>query len=256
VGCNLRCSFCQNWEISQANPDDVPSFNAPPADIAAKAFTSKVPAIACTYTEPAVFMEYVKDIAIEASKHKVRTTMVSAGFINENPLKELCKYLSAIKIDLKAFNDNFYKDMTGGKLEPVKKTLITIKNTGVWLEVVNLIIPGKNDDMKQIKEMCLWMKKELGENTPLHFTRFIPMYKLQNIPPTPGKTLENARQTGLDAGLKYVYIGNLPGHPGNNTYCPACGKVVIERIGYNINTANLINGKHCKCGKNIAGIWK
>ncbi|MCE1245099.1 MAG: AmmeMemoRadiSam system radical SAM enzyme [Firmicutes bacterium] len=256
AGCNLRCSFCQNWEISQADPDSIPAYDGQPGDMAKKAEEAGTPVITCTYTEPAIFIEYAKDIAAEAKKRKIRTTIVSAGFINEKPLKELCKCVSAIKIDLKAFDDSFYRDLTGGRLEPVKKALVTIRNSGVWLEIVNLVIPGKNDNIDKIKEMCVWVKKELGENTPVHFTRFIPMYKMRNVPPTPGKTLEQARKTGLETGLKYVYVGNLPGHPGNSTYCPSCGRVVIERTGFNIDRKNLVNGRCGSCKTAIAGIWK
>jgi len=256
VGCNLRCSFCQNWEISQASPGDIPSYDGPPDKIVAKARSTGSPTIACTYTEPIVFFEYTRDIAKKASGKNIRTVMISAGFINEKPLRDLCRVLSGIKIDLKAFTDSFYKELTGGGLRPVLETLLTIKKAGVWLEIVNLVIPGKNDSPNEIRKMCAWIKKYLGSEVPVHFTRFIPLYKLKNIPPTPQKTLEKARRIGLNAGLKYVYVGNLPGHPGNHTYCPKCGKIVIKRLGYSVRKANLKDGKCRFCGARIAGVWK
>lgn len=256
AGCNLHCVFCQNWEISQASPGDVPEFKGPPETIVKNARSRKIPVIACTYTEPVVFSEYTRDIAILGNKNNIKTVMISAGFINTNPLKELCKVLSGIKIDLKAFSDSFYRDMTGGRLKPVLNTLMTIKKQGVWLEIVNLVIPGKNDSPKEIKKMCVWIKRNLGDDTPIHFTRFIPMYKLKNVPPTPEKTLENARKIGINEGLKYVYVGNMPGHPGNNTYCPKCGKLLIKRMGYSMRKVNFKNGKCKKCGTRISGVWK
>lgn len=256
VGCNLHCSFCQNWEISQAAPGDVPAYDGSPQLIVSRAKSEGTPVIACTYTEPVIFCEYMKDIAKQADKEKIKTVMISAGFINERPLKDICTLLSGIKIDLKAFSDSFYREMTGGRLKPVLNTLITIKKSGTWLEIVNLVIPGKNDSADEIGKMSLWIKKNLGEDVPVHFTRFIPMYKLNNIPPTPAKTLENARKNAMDAGLNYVYVGNLPGHPGNNTYCPQCKKLLIERLGYSIEMKNIKNGKCGHCGKIIAGVWK
>jgi len=256
VGCNLRCVFCQNWEISQASPGDVPEYKGLPETIVKKAKSGKIPVIACTYTEPIIFSEYMKDIAILGNKNKIRTVMISAGFINTGPLKEICKVLSGIKIDLKSISDRFYRDLTGGRLKPVLNTLMTIKKQGVWLEIVNLVIPGKNDSPKEIRKMCSWIKKNLGDDVPLHFTRFIPMYKLKNIPPTPEKTLEKARKIGIDEGLKYVYVGNIPGHPGNHTYCPKCGEILIKRLGYFVREVNFKNGKCKKCGTSIPGVWK
>lgn len=256
VGCNLRCSFCQNWEISQATPGSQPEYDGPPAKIVEKAVSSKAPSIACTYTEPIVFFEYTRDIARAAAPKGIKTIMISAGFINKKPLLELCKVLSAIKVDLKAFDDDFYRDLVQGRLKPVLNTLVTIRNAGVWLEIVNLLIPGKNDSHAGIKKMCGWIKENLGADTPLHFTRFYPLYKLNNIPPTPAKTLETARKIGIDSGLNFVYVGNLPGHPGNNTYCPNCGKLIIERLGYNTKKKKFKDGKCGYCGMRIPGVWK
>ena len=256
VGCNLHCTFCQNWEISQASPDQVPPYKGPPRVIVKKAKSRGDQVIACTYTEPIVFSEYMRDIAIEAKKSNIRTVMISAGFINKKPIEELCKHLAGIKIDLKAFNDDFYRNMTGARLKPVLETLISIKKSGTWLEIVNLVIPGKNDSPGEIQKMAKWIKNNLGDEVPIHFTRFIPMYKLKNLPPTPTKTLERARKIALDSGLKYAYVGNLPGHPGNHTYCPKCGKTVIERYGYSIKMKTLKDGKCKQCKNPIAGIWK
>ena len=179
----------------------------------------------------------------------------SNGFINQAPLKNLCKVLDAANIDLKGFTENFYRELCSGELTPVLETLKTLKQEKVHVEITNLVIPTKNDEISVMKEMCLWIKKELGADTPLHFSRFYPLYKLKTLPPTPVSTLDKARAVALSAGLEYVYVGNIPGHEGENTFCPKCKKMIIQRTGYMVGEINVKAGKCKYCGKPISGIW-
>jgi pyruvate formate lyase activating enzyme len=214
------------------------------------------PTIASTYVEPTIFFEYMYDIAVLAKKKGILSVYHSNGYINPQPLEDLCGYLSAACIDLKGFTEAFYQEMTEGSLQPVLRTIKTLQNKGVHVELVNLVIPTKNDDMEMVRHMCLWIKQELGPDVPTHFTRFAPFYKLRNLPPTPVETLERARAVALGVGLEYVYMGNVPGHPGENTYCPHCKKVLIARSGYSILANNVIKGRCKYCGKGIPGIWQ
>jgi pyruvate formate lyase activating enzyme len=191
-----------------------------------------------------------------AKKEGLRNIMHSNGYINEAPLRQLCKYLDAANIDLKGFSDEFYAKLTDATLEPVLKSLKVLREEGVYIEITNLILPGFNDDEALIKKMCLWIKDNLGPDTPVHFGRFFPLYKLTSLNPTPVETLEKAREIALGCGLKYVYIGNVAGHPAENTYCPRCKKVVIERKGYFVTQNNLEGGKCKFCQEEINGVWK
>ncbi len=256
AGCNFDCKFCQNWEISQARPDDSYNYNLSPEKVVESALKYGCKSIASTYVEPTIFFEYMLDIGKLARKKGLLKVMHSNGYINAEPLKELCKNLDAACIDLKAFTDDYYRKITGGTLEPVLETLKRLKQQGIHTELVTLIVPGKNDDMKQIRAMCSWIKKELGPGVPLHFSRFYPQYKLKSLPPTPVATLEQARKTAMDAGIHFVYIGNVPGHEGEHTYCPKCGKLLIQRVGYHVQSFNLKDGKCRYCEQTIPGIWK
>lgn len=255
VGCNLRCIFCQNWQISQTSPEETRYYDMEPVQTVDALTKTGSRIIAYTYTEPTVFYEYMLDTARLIKEQGFFNTMHSCGYINPAPLKELLKYMDAINIDLKGFNERFYRKMSSGRLGPVLETLKTIKQEGVWLEITNLIIPSANDDPEDIRKMCEWIKENLGEDTPLHFGRFFPNYKLINLPPTPTETLERARQIALDVGLKYVYIGNLPGNPAENTYCPECGELLVKRVGYIVEENNIIDSKCKFCGYKIAGRW-
>lgn len=256
VGCNLRCKFCQNWQISQASPEQVKSINLTPRDLSHQAKQTDCLTIAYTYTEPMVFYEYALDSALEAKQLGIKSVMHSNGFINPVPLRNICPYLSAINVDLKAFNDEYYQNICSGRLQNVLDSLIIIKREmGVWLELTNLLIPTLNDNPEEIKRMCQWVVKSLGPEVPVHFSRFFPMYKLTTLPPTAPSSLETARNIALDTGLKFVYIGNIPGHPAEHTYCPNCKKIAIKRSGYSILDIQLDNG-HCKnCGELIPGVW-
>jgi pyruvate formate lyase activating enzyme len=255
TGCNLDCKFCQNWEISQEVPEKTYNFHLPPGTVAEVAGRYGCTSIAATYVEPTIFFEYMYDIAVEARRQRILTVYHSNGYINREPLLTLCRYLDAACIDLKGFTEAYYEEMTAGELMPVLQTLKLLRRERVHLELVNLIVPTKNDDSTVIRQMCQWIKNELGSDVPLHFSRFYPMYKLRNLPPTPVHTLEKAREIAQSVGLEYVYIGNVPGHEGEHTYCPHCHKVLIARRGYFVLHNHLQNGKCGFCGKDIPGIW-
>jgi pyruvate formate lyase activating enzyme len=254
AGCVLSCKFCQNWQISQARPEDTDTYDLPPDRVVKAAMRYESKSITYTYTEPTVFYEYMYDTAVLAKKSGIRNTMHSCGYINEKPLRKLSKYLSAADIDLKSFTEDFYNRICNGSLKPVLHSLVTLKEEGIWLEVTNLVIPTLNDNIKAIGEMSRWMVKNLGADIPLHFSRFFPNYKLNNLPPTPVETLTDARKAAMDAGLKFVYIGNIR-HEAESTFCPHCKKMLIERIGYFVKQDNIVNGKCKFCGTSIPGIW-
>jgi len=256
VGCNLSCIFCQNWYISQKGPGEVTEYDAPPEQIVEEALRQGAESICFTFSEPSVFYEYVYDISRLAKEKGLMTSIVSNGFINPEPLRQLLPYLDAVKIDLKAFSEKFYRKVTGGELEAVLNTLKLLKEENAHFEIVNLIIPTLNDSPEEIAEMCAWIKENLGDDVPLHFSRFSPTYKLTTLPPTPVRTLEDAIKIADDAGLKYVYIGNVPGHKRNSTNCPRCGKTLISRRGFSVTSNNLKDGKCKFCGLSIPGIWE
>jgi len=255
AGCNLKCKFCENWEISQAFPEDIYNYDIPPKMVVKKARESGAHAITYAYAEPTIFYEYMYDIARYAKKEGLLNVMHSNGFINPGPLRSLCKVLDAAQIDLKGFTEEFYREVSKGSLDPVLKTLKILKSENIHLEITNLVIPTKNDDLSLITEMCSWVKHELGPNTPIHFSRFYPLHKLQHLPATPVSTLEKARAAAIASGLNYVYIGKVPGHEAWNTYCPHCDRIVIHRTGYMIKEIHLLNGKCEYCGERIPGIW-
>jgi pyruvate formate lyase activating enzyme len=214
------------------------------------------PTIAYTYSEPIIFYEYMLDTARLARRYGLRNAVISAGYINSEPLRELCRAVDAIKIDLKGYNDAFYRTICGGTLAPVLEAIRTIHEMDVHLEIVNLVVPTLNDDLIELRALAEWVHEALGPDVPLHFSRFHPDYQLLNLPPTPVETLEAARQTALDAGLHYVYIGNVPGHEGNHTYCPFCGQMVIQRAGMSTTALHIVDGQCEFCHAPIAGVWK
>jgi pyruvate formate lyase activating enzyme len=256
AGCNLHCKFCQNWEISQARPDKTYNFDLPPGQVVAKALESGCPSIAHTYVEPIIFYEYMVEVGRLAKKAGIYNTCHSAGYINPQPLESLAEVLDAACIDLKSFDPQFYRDLVEAELEPVLNTLKTLRRRGVHVEIVNLVIPQFNDQPDTIRRMCAWIKEELGPLTPLHFSRFYPLYKMLNHYPTPVSTLEQVRKLALDAGLKYVYIGNFPGHEAENTFCHHCGRLLIARRGYRVGEVHLKDGTCNYCGAKIPGIWR
>ncbi|MFC1800110.1 AmmeMemoRadiSam system radical SAM enzyme [Candidatus Eisenbacteria bacterium] len=256
VGCNLDCKFCQNWEISQEHPENVDAYELKPAKVVEAAKQFDAPTIAYTYTEPIVWFEYALDCVRAGHDAGLRSVMVSAGYMNREPMVEVAGEMDAIKIDLKSISGDYYKDICSATLEPVLSTLATIKETGTWLEIVNLMVPTLNDSDEDVERLCKWVKENLGSDVPVHFTRFYPTYKLKNLPPTPVSTVEKAREIALANGINYPYVGNVPsGHPGESTYCPGCGEMVIKRVGYRVLSITLEDGKCPSCGIEIPGIW-
>lgn len=256
AGCNFECKYCQNWHISQAIPEDTYNYDLPPELIVEFAERERCVSIAYTYTEPMVFYEYVLETSRLARKKGIKNVLVTNGFINSDPLEELCDYIDAANVDLKGFTEEFYSSVCQGTLKDVLESLKIYHRRGVHLEITNLIVPTKNDDMNLIKEMCGWIRGELGEGVPLHFSRFHPMYKLKNLYFTPVKTLESARALAMETNLHYVYIGNVPGHSAENTYCANCGKLVVGRTGYSVYEYNLNKGKCRFCKHKIPGVWE
>ena len=255
AGCNLNCKFCQNWQISQARPEQIKSMKISADNIASTAASYSCPTIAYTYSEPTVYYEYMKDCAIAGNNLNIRSVMISAGFIQQKPMEELIPHLAAVKIDLKAFTQKYYTDICNGELQPVLDTLTLLKKSNIWFELVYLMLPTLNDDPKDIELLCKWIMSELGPDVPIHFTRFQPEYLLKNLPSTPIESLEIAYEIAQKNGLNYPYIGNVYGHKGENTFCPQCKSEVISRQGFQIEMIALENGRCKKCGHPIPGIW-
>jgi len=255
-GCNIECKFCQNWQIAQVRPEQVETAALSPEQAVGLARRHDAPAIACTYTEPVVWSEYVQDVARAGNEHGRRTLLVSNGYISPEPLGELIEDLGAVKIDLKAFTERFYEETCRGELGPVLDTLRVLRKKDVWTEIVVLIIPTLNDSEQELRELSRFVKNDLGVEVPVHFTRFHPSYRLKNLPPTPVKTLERAREIARAEGLQFVYVGNVPGHPGNHTYCPRCERLLIRRIGYKVlGATDLASGRCPHCDLPIPGLW-
>jgi len=253
AGCNLHCKGCQNWEISQANPEETDAFFAPPEKLVDVTRKKGISLIAATYTEPLVYYEYTYDTARAGLDAGIKTAIVSAGYANPDPLRKLYKVVDAATVDVKAFDDAFYRKVCGGGLAPVLNGLVIARSEGAWLEVSNLVVPGMNDSIRNLQGLSQWVVENLGVDTPLHFLRFYPQYRMKNIPPTPVETLERARDMAMEAGLHYVYIGNVPGSEAENTYCPHCGRAVIERVGYHLKENHVRHGKCEYCATPIAG---
>lgn len=254
-GCNLRCLYCQNWEQSQSPPEKLRTFAFDGEQAKQMTLTKKIPTMAYTYTEPVVFSEYIGELAKHTRPAGIRHVAASAAFMNAKPMEQLCKQLDAITVTLKGFREEFYRKMCDRPLKPVLDSLQLIKKSGIWLEIVNLVVPTYNDNGKDIKEMCKWVRQNLGDEVPLHFARFAPEYKLKNLPSTPISTLEKAQETALAAGLKFVYLSNVAPHTGNNTYCPSCKTLLIERLAFQVLQNRLTQGRCPRCGGKIPGIW-
>ncbi len=278
-GCCLNCLNCQNWDISQKAPEEtkdphgeeiratparlasltfeeVARLSMFPEDVVALAERFRCPSIAYTYAEPIVFYEYMQDTARLARARKIRNVWITCGHINRQALEDLCPCLDAANVNLKSFSEEIYHDLNSGRLHPVLDALKTLKDRGVWFEVTNLIVPTYTDQPDMIRRMCDWLAANLGPDYPLHFSRFHPAYKLTHLPPTPADILMEARAIARRAGLRYVYIGNIRDIPdAENTFCPNCKRVVVERDLYAIRAFNLKNGRCRFCGQAIAGVW-
>ncbi len=255
VGCNLSCNFCQNWSLSQTLPEDTRARNVTPEELVSMARKNGATAIAYTYSEPTVFYEYMLETAKLAREAGIHNLLISCGYINEEPLRELCKFLDAANIDFKGWSDEFYRDYLKATKEPVMQTLKILAEEGVWIEVTNLIIPEANDDPDDIRRLCRWLADSIGTSVPLHFSRFHPNYKLTDRPSTPGSTLEMAYKIAKEEGMRYVYIGNVAGGEHEDTYCPSCGEKIIDRTGYSIELNFIIDGRCGFCGSPIDGVF-
>ena len=256
VGCNLHCKNCQNWEISQANPEETPAAELLPEQVARMATENECRSVAYTYTEPLVFYEYTLDSCRCVKEAGLRNALVTAGYVNEEPMRRLCKYVDAANIDLKAISDRFYRDICGATLKPVLNTLVVAKSMGVEVEVTNLVIPTLNDSDEMLGDLCRWLVRNLGRETPLHFSRFFPQFQMKNLPPTPAATLDRAKQIAQSEGLHHVYIGNLTRSGADDTYCPACGKRLVQRSGYHVLENRIQSGRCPDCQGEVYGIWE
>ena len=255
AGCTMACLNCQNWEISQVSPADTTNYDLFPAKVIEEAVKNNTKSIAYTYAEPIAFYDYTLDTCKIARAKGLKNLLISNGYINEKPLRELAKYTDAANINLKSYDDDIYVRLNGGRLQPILETLKILKEENVWLEITNLIVPTWTDNLDMVKKMCDWLYTNQLQNYPLHFIRFFPLYKLTQLPETPVSALEKAREIAMKAGIKYVYIGNVPGHAAENTFCHKCKKMIIERKGFTIITENIVKGKCKFCGEPIPGIW-
>jgi len=255
TGCNFRCLNCQNWEISQARPEDVRFEELFPPEAVDRAAAAGAQAVAYTYAEAITFYEYMLAIAQSARQRGLVNLLISNGYINTEPLERLCDYLDGANVNLKSFSDAVYRRLNGGRLQPVLETLKTLHRRGVHFEITTLVVPGYADDPAMIRSMCAWIHDQLGGDHPLHFNRFFPRYKLDRLPATPIASLERCRDIAREEGLRYVYVGNVPRHPGNHTYCHACGRLLVERRGYSLPAYHLAGGCCRFCGQKIPGVW-
>lgn len=250
VGCNLKCDFCQNFRISQ-EWEEITGQELSPEDIATQASNYRCGGIAYTYTEPTVFLEYAYDTMLEAET-ELYNVFVSNGYMTEETVNEIAPHLDAINVDLKGTSEFYNKHCQVPDSGPIYEALKELKKHDVWIEVTNLIIPGENDSEDDIRSTVKWVKKNLGKQTPLHFSRFHPQYKMGDREPTPVKTLENAMEIAQEEGMHYVYCGNVPGHEGESTYCHTCGELLIKRVGFSIEEFNLQENLRCpSCGAEI-----
>ncbi len=256
VGCNFRCRFCQNSDISQMPRDQgrIVGRHVPPEDIVEDALATGCRSISYTYTEPTVFFEYTRDIAVLARRAGLANNYVTNGYMTAEMLESFYPYLDAANVDLKAFRDEFYRHQCGARLQPVLDTLRLMKQQGIWVEVTTLVIPGLNDDSGELRELAAFIAEELGVETPWHVSRFHPMYKMLDRGSTPVQTLERAWAIGKEVGLRYVYIGNVLGAREENTYCWNCGKLVIGRFGFSVRERHVRDGKCAHCGAAIDGV--
>ncbi len=251
AGCNLSCMHCQNFDLSQNSVEEISKIELPPKEVIRYAEEDDVRSISYTYNEPAIFIEYLQKTAALARKHGQKNVIVSNGFINQKPLEDICELIDAANIDLKAFTEKFYNEVCGASLAPVLKTIKTLFKKKIWLELTMLLIPGKNDSPEEIEEACIWIKENLSDTVPIHFSRFMPMFRMQEIEPTPKKTLLRAEKIARKH-LRYVYIGNMHTESGSDTRCPDCQDLLIKRDYY--TTEVHLHGSKCRCGRAFDGI--
>jgi pyruvate formate lyase activating enzyme len=256
AGCNLGCKFCQNWDISKNKLDELQSFPCTPDQVVELALREGCPSIAYTYNDPVIFAEFVIDVSRLARQAGLCNVLVTAGYVTPEARPELYQFIDAANVDLKGFSEEFYHKNTYAHLEPVLNTLVWLKKeTDVWFEITTLLIPGLNDSEDEITRECAWIMENLGDRVPLHFTAFHPDFKMMDRPPTPPETLLRAREIGLRAGLKFVYLGNVHDREGQTTWCPGCGKPLIERDWHSVRTMRLEDGQCAGCGEKIPGVF-
>ncbi len=258
AGCNLRCKFCQNWSISQGPKEQgmIKGENITPEEVVDNAINSNCKSIAYTYTEPTVFFEYAYDCGKLAREKNIGNVFVSNGFMTGETLDNAKEFLDAANIDLKSFTDEFYREMCGARLEPVLESIKKMKNQGVWVEITTLVIPERNDSDEELRNIAEYIANEVGTETPWHVSRFHPDNKYTDSYSTPAETLHRAREIGEEAGLKYVYVGNIPGDRGEHTFCPRCKQLLINRDGFHVSGNKIRDGKCPECNTKIDGVWE
>jgi pyruvate formate lyase activating enzyme len=259
AGCNFKCRFCQNSDIAQMTGEiqgRIPGYSVEPASVVKAAMDGNCQSISYTYTEPTVFFEFAHDTAKIACEKGLKNIFVTNGYMSPEALDRIAPFLDAANVDLKSFSDDFYKTYCGARLEPVKETLKRMKKRGIFVEVTTLLIPGLNDDSKELASLAAFICQELGPDVPWHISRFHPTYLLTDRPRTPLETITRAREIGLKSGLRHVYVGNVPGENGENTYCHQCGKQLIHRFGFVIERNELKNGACPDCGAAISGVFQ
>jgi pyruvate formate lyase activating enzyme len=254
AGCNFHCLNCQNWEISQTSPDRTRNQDLSPENVVSSALRHGCMGIAYTYSEATTFFEYMVDISAKAHELGLKNLWVSNGYISQPALNRLCDVIDGASVNLKSFSEKVYWDLNGGHLEPVLETFKALHRRGIWIEIINLVIPTYTDDMEMIKRMCGWILNNLGPDYPVHFSRFFPQYKLVHLLPTPLEVLEEAKEEAVREGLYHVYIGNVPGGC-DQTKCPTCKETVIERRGYTLVTNHVRGGRCAFCRTPISGRW-
>lgn len=254
AGCNLGCKFCQNWTSTKADTDNTNSQYTSPEDVVSLALRYNTPSIAYTYNDPTIFGEYVIDVSKLAREENIKSVMVTAGYIDKNARKDVYKYIDAANVDLKSFSEDFYWKLTNSHLDDVLDTIKWLQNeTGVWIELTTLLIPGENDSEDEIKQMTDWILTNLGDDVPVHFTAFHPDFKLRDKQQTPLSTLVTARKIAINNGIKYCYLGNVHYEEGDTTYCPDCGEALIVRDWHSVSKNIIADSKCPKCSAEIAG---
>jgi len=258
AGCNLDCKYCQSASFAKARPETTDNKNLSPQGLVTQLRKNGYQSVTFTYSEPIQAIEYVLDVAKYARPAGIKVLVHTAAYANSEPFEAICQSVDAINIDLKGFTEDFYKKVTGGSLAPVLNNIRRVcTHQNVWLELTNLVVPGYNDDDSTFSKMCRWVLDNCGAETPLHISRFFPQYKFRNVPPTPIDTLRRLRKLAFNMGLRYTYLGNLGGDPGESTYCPKCGVKIISRVGYDVKAVafDATRGVCTKCGLEIPGVW-
>ncbi len=250
IGCNFRCQHCQNWKISQEY-SFAQTIEISPEEAIRRALEKNCKSISWTYNEPAIWHEYTYDSAVLAKKAGLKTVYVTNGYITPEALRRMAPYLDAYRVDIKSFSDEFYKKVCGARLAPVFESTKLAKELGLHVETITLVIPGRNDSKEEITQIAKWVHDNLGEDTPMHFTRFHPMHKMDHVAPTPLSTLEMAHGIAKKEGMKFVYLGNVGGHKYENTFCPRCDSLLIDRAGFSVGEVRVKDGKCTRCGEGI-----